>query len=135
MLHFANQDFCMEYGDLTFGVVEEQFKGIGNMPFDCWNIDEWKIMQFTDLKDKTGKEIYEGDIIKTTYHHGCLEIDGEWFPCLSSDLVDKIIEDIYVIKDIFSKCEPKRSMGIENRVKHEIIGNIYENPGLLKCSA
>jgi len=68
------------------------------------------LMQYTGIKDKNGKEIYEGDIVKTQYigSEGTKEIK-------------------YNIKYNFS------GFGfIENLDTSEIIGNIYENPELLK---
>lgn len=72
-----------------------------------------KIMQYTGLKDKNGKGIYEGDIVQYwggEYWYGCWKYSGE-----------------IIIKDLIGDCF---MLG-----EHEylgIIGNIYENPELLK---
>ena len=77
-----------------------------------------EIMQFTGLKDKNGKEIYEGDIIKAIYEHK--EEFGEVFYDEEHGLFDvrgnlwKSCEDLY--------CSEKY---------YEVIGNIYENQELL----
>lgn len=77
---------------------------------------ELKLMQFTGLKDKNGKEIYEGDIVLIDWkdnrygkHKGIVE----W--------------------NIEQACwEFGAGATSELDWSHEVIGNIYENPELLE---
>lgn len=74
------------------------------------------VVQYTGLKDKNGKEIYEGDIIKHDYYVDAQEI--------------KFNERL-----ITYKCYPADVFILkvdEEQENFEIIGNIYENPELLK---
>ena len=74
--------------------------------------DEIVWMQFTGLKDKNGKEIYEGDI------------------------VDSGISDVEVVS--FGEQEDREKyatywgFNLWPDWEYEVIGNIYENPELLQ---
>ena len=82
---------------------------------NIFNDDTHILMQYTGLKDKNGREIYEGDIVRMyggEYHCGMYEYD--------------------VKRTIVLNCESLWHLGeSENK---EIIGNIYENPELLEKS-
>ena len=102
-----------------------------------------KLMQYTGLKDKNNKEIYEGDILK--------EENGDLDVCLYLEVVASygfvpieiymynykeqgesinelsLVEEMYKEYDI--QCFPRN---LTARDYLEVIGNIYENPELLK---
>lgn len=80
---------------------------------------EYELMQFTGLKDKNGKEIYEGDIVKS--HNGRIwEVKIGMYQYL----------DQYPCIGVYAEGENcQYPMGDGN---WEIIGNIYENSELIK---
>jgi uncharacterized phage protein (TIGR01671 family) len=80
------------------------------------------ICQFTGLKDKNGKEIYSGDLIR---QHGTLY---EILPCVGGF-------ECQIWKEFKQGGAEKGSVYIFSCLLDtscEIIGNIYENPELLK---
>ena len=72
------------------------------------------LMQFTGLKDKNGKEIYEGDILSS------------W----DTNFEVTFNNSVYWVKGI-SKLKAFMLYDFMKQEGHEIIGNIYENPELL----
>lgn len=78
----------------------------------------YKIMQYTGLHDKNGKEIYEGDIVKAK-HRGYIGIGQVQYDNEYCDY------KIYI-------NENKDYVPLWKSVDLEVIGNIYENPELLE---
>ena len=84
------------------------------------------IMQYTGLRDKNGKEIYEGDIVDTDYagdvfrHRVCWSVIGAKFYFSDEDAPGR---------DVSSNQHYQLSSYLSDR--YGVIGNIYENPELL----
>ena len=91
---------------------------LGNMiccsDWDMFNPDDYQFEQFTGLKDKNGKEIYENDLLKFTYPFDKNSTIGqvEW-----SDKDAGFILGISTLRKI--------------AVKAEVVGNAHEDGQLL----
>ena len=123
-----------EIGVLTSNALKELLLN------DCFNAlqEDYELMQFTGLKDRNGKEIYEGDILMyrnnmsvknpgvpfDSYHKVCFgEYDfGEYED--QEDGYGWYIQDVDV-ENYGSSLTPISSD------MYEVIGNIYENPELI----
>jgi len=89
----------------------------GKWQYSTEVFEDVELMQFTGLKDKNGKEIYEGDIVHYTFgaHDWNMEVrfeDGGW--CVKNSAAN-----IYELSGMAEKYI-------------EFIGNIHENPELIK---
>lgn len=90
--------------------------------------DTCKIMQYTGEKDKYGKEIYEGDILKT-YEGNLMRViwNNNGFKLMFKFKRTYQGEEYFETrKDISLKGSDDKRFG------SEVVGNIYENPTLLK---
>jgi len=92
--------------------------------WEFWGDPTIEFVQYTGLKDKNGKEIYEGDIVRD-YNGNILQV--QWAYCWARYMMtyDGVTCQYYLEDYNWNKpdCLSKNM---------EVIGNIYENPELLK---
>jgi uncharacterized phage protein (TIGR01671 family) len=98
----------------------------GNPKNNIFNDSDYILMQYTGLKDKNGKEIYEGDIVicneKKRYEREYSKLES----------VVIFENGMFVIKPTPNGWLKTFLSLLHSTV--EVIGNIYENPDLLKES-
>lgn len=112
--------------DLCFNETEAVgVSGCGNakctLCVDWYSFDDVVLMQYTGLKDKNGKKIFEGDIVNCKF-----------FDRMVGDIAGVInfIDCVWAVSD-FKNKRLYQLIDVDNI---EIIGNIHENLELLEVS-
>lgn len=89
--------------------------------------DYTDVMQYTGLKDKNGKEIYEGDVV--------LYDDEKWEVKFDYDRWD-MVRKVFFINELIDHTPRSNDLsddpGMTVWEDCEVIGNIFEDPELLK---
>lgn len=109
------------YGDIRLqGIIPYIHNEIGKCPIDVDTVG-----QSTGLKDKNGKEIYEGDIVKAPY------LDSIFADVVNNMFVNVVVG--YNQGSFVLEYDGNLRVYISDLYDNiEIIGNVHDNPELLK---
>lgn len=114
-----------------FDLYHEEDNGLHSgyvMENGDWAIN--RLMQYTGLKDKNGVDICEGDIIKTSDSYGYVEYADDM--AIYELIFTNGSRGLYGYMK-YNKQETRHKTGLsEFTLPYRVIGNIYENPELLK---
>lgn len=112
-------------GDLFIITVKGKFH---QSSFDKLNDEDFELMQFTGLKDKKDKEIYEGDIVKVKEENmeGAYNTEDE-----SIEIVELTDRGFHPFCDASPQVDIDYLWSIKSE-DIEVIGNKFDNPELLE---
>lgn len=89
---------------------------------DYFDMEDMILMQYTGLKDKNGKEIYEGDIVRIKGEIELLDIKGK------VEYSETFAQ--YIITNTKNIAHETEALGDYENI--EVIGNEFDNPELLE---
>ena len=110
-ISFEDEEICVQTLYFEEGLISER-------DLDYYEFDEIEFMQSTGLKDKNGKEIFEGDILKNNKYITSVFYENGAY-CVKFRRTTNTTVTMNVISFI-------------KKYKTRIVGNIYENPELLE---
>ncbi|EAE6960854.1 hypothetical protein BHY34_15045, partial [Listeria monocytogenes] len=124
----------MQFEDSATFIFADERKGASTLTYahfiinNMHAIDEKTIGQYTVLKDKNGKKIFEGDIVafsEDDFH--VFNSQVEYFSEDGYPAFDiKVPSTYYFDSNVFSE------VSMSGLYEIEVIGNIHENPELLE---
>ncbi|EAA0076098.1 hypothetical protein JIL33_000299 [Listeria monocytogenes] len=124
----------MQFEDSATFIFADERKGASTLTYahfiinNMHAIDEKTIGQYTGLKDKNGKKIFEGDIVafsEDDFH--VFNSQVEYFSEDGYPAFDiKVPSTYYFDSNVFSE------VSMSGLYEIEVIGNIHENPELLE---
>lgn len=106
-----------EYMELGQGYFLNGLRKGENVKFSMNSV---KFLEYTGLKDKSGTEIYEGDILNRNLHWGFYV--GFKDGCFVSSPLETVQRNNW-------EHPPLKNLDFRH---WEVIGNVYENPELIK---
>ena len=134
----------IETGEFAYGFLVKMFGAYHIIDKDdentAYEVIPETVGQYTGLKDKNGKRIFEGDIARFTWENYFLSSPGGYFMYPSGNVFEvRCLESGYMLcKAGDNALEPNANGKVSNYVFWnfhrglEVIGNVHDNPELLE---
>ena len=133
------------YGDLSYHVHDGEvyvFPGDGYDSPDRYEVDPATVGQYTGLTDRTGKRIFDGDIVsaKNEILQETYKFLVKFGMCGGVENVDfPVGYPCFFFEEITNTIPPEFMMRQDplyflNAYKCEVVGNIHDNPELLEVT-
>ncbi|MED5046487.1 YopX family protein [Bacillus siamensis] len=128
----------------NLSIIKQRIKSMGidpgsyisnkaGVPF-AYSVRQETVGQFTGLKDKNGREIYEGDIVRNHRDNSNELLEVLW----QEEVAEQASYGIYWTKEVpgfrFKRIKRGLTTVFVAHVDLEVIGNIHQNPELLEAS-
>lgn len=114
---------------IEFGKSEISVKTLFFEQTNYYDFDDIVLMQSTGLRDKNGKEIFEGDVVTDGHTLGDIKNHSTLgFYMVDDNGIERFFSDDSTIEDFEEDVETAARI-------LEIIGNIYTNPDLAEVSS
>lgn len=126
--HLFGETTCF---DLIRDQMHERYPGESSLLL----MNEVEVVQYTGLKDKNGKEVYEGDVLqfsdKWEWYRG--QFGGGWLATQAdkTEVETNHVKYPYERRVVNLPSDYEWLLSSEIQTYFEVIGNIYENPDLL----
>ena len=126
----------VQVNKIDFDKMELDFEGVkSDRPNEIIIKLRPELMQFTGLKDKNGKDIYEGDVLKAIYSKGYGK-GNAWF---EKSVVVEVEDSSYGYEFVYKTIKIVKRVTNKDLLKDWdmyseflVIGNRFENPELIK---
>ncbi|UQN24940.1 YopX family protein [Bacillus amyloliquefaciens] len=128
----------------NLSIIKQRIKSMGidpgsyisnkaGVPF-AYSVRQETVGQFTGLKDKNGREIYEGDIVRNHRDNSNELLEVLW----QEEVAEHASDGIYWTKEVpgfrFKRIKRGLTTVFVAHVDLEVIDNIHQNPELLEAS-
>jgi uncharacterized phage protein (TIGR01671 family) len=147
--HVPNKEYMLDSDEWDHRDINEEGGIYPSYAFEYYSFKERIVFQqFTGLKDKNEKEIYEGDVAEVNYVYNTPKKIGETFRgvvkfgvcCLSyTSEAPQHSSTSFYIETFPSKNKKEPEVGLipdhnlcDGYAEVIVIGNVFENPDLLK---
>ena len=121
---------CCEQSTYLSAVISKMPQGIYD--YESWEVELETVGQYTGLTDKNGVKIFEGDIVKGIAYSATKIGVIVWIDEISSFGVRYAQNLTAWENSSILRCA---AIGKTDEFAAEVIGNIYDNPELLKAAA